>query len=160
MHLLTQLRILDVNSYFDDTSPPTIRVPSRIFQSATSVRLVGHIKYGQAKSNLHAINSATLTHLCLDMLQEVNLEEPQSPFYAGRIISLGAISGVLAPLTGHCTALQTLVFRRIGHPFNGPPWNKATEIASFIEWASFIRSVEGTVRYLTIELFGSWEVRT
>lgn len=77
----------------------------------------------------------------------------------GRIVALGVISGLLTTLTGRCTALQTLTLRRIGHVEDGIGWHTAAEEASYTEWASFIRSVNGTVEKFMFEQAGEEVLR-
>lgn len=59
--------------------------------------------------------------------------------------------GFLTTLTDHCTGLRTLVLSRIGHARENMIWDTAAEEASYVEWASFIRSVQGTVEKLAFE---------
>lgn len=160
---LTNIRSVDVASITIVTyymKVPPIHFPSDLFKSATAVRLVGHIQYGLAKSILGSINPAMLKSLCLDMVQEPKKprlgSRPGDRGEDGRIIALGATSGLLMPLIGRCTALQTLALRRIGQIKDGYGWHAAAEEASYVEWASFIGSVRGTLEKFTIEQAAGW----
>ncbi|MCJ1463933.1 hypothetical protein MMC07_002542 [Pseudocyphellaria aurata] len=136
------------------------QIPGSLFQSATSVTLVGEIQYELAKSILCGINPATLMHLSLDVVQdrslkyfgsEVSEQLPGDIGEDGRIIAYGALSGLLTPLTGHCTALGTLILRRVEQIEKCPRWHAAAEAASYMESAAFIDSVRSTVQSLTWE---------
>lgn len=143
---------------------PMKQLPHGLFRTATSVSLDGEMEYGLAKSILTAINPATLTHLCLDMIQDCRARPAEGEFVPGdrgedgQLIALGATSGLLTTLTGRCTALRTLILRRIGQDkdSHGQGWHSAAEEASYIEWASFIRSVHGTVAKFQFEQAGGW----
>lgn len=100
---------------------PTDEFPIDLYQSATSVRLVGRVSNNLATSVLNAINPATLQHLCLDMIVTI---------------------GLLKPLTGRFTALRTLILRIEGD---------SADKACYTEWKSFIHSVHGTVEKFTFE---------
>lgn len=69
----------------------------------------------------------------------------------GRILASGEMSGLLTPLTGRCTALQILNLRRMAEGSNDCDWHIAADEASYLEWASFICSVQGTVKKFTFE---------
>lgn len=59
-------------------------------------------------------------------------------------------------LTGRCTALQTLIVRRGGRECRDlDPWYAAAEEASYVEWGSFICSVQGTVKEFMYEQAGA-----
>lgn len=163
MHWLTHVRNINVgtrNVFAYRMIVPEKQFSPNLFQSATSVRLMGHMQYDLAKTILSAINPAMLKHLCLDMVQDHKIVKFQREYVPGdkgedgRVIALGAISGLLAPLTGHCTALQTLILRREGQSREGDGWHADAEEASYLEWGSFIRSVRGTVQQLTFEQAG------
>lgn len=160
MHSLTHVQGVDIASKtdFDYRLPvPKNQLPNDFFQSATSVRLAGSMQYGLVKPILNAINPATLKHLCLDRVQDVFKIGPVVPGDRGddgRIIALGVTSGLLTTLTGRCTALRTLILRRAGQGHSIHRWHAAAEEASYIEWASFIPSVQGTVEKFKFEQSG------
>lgn len=164
MQSLTQVRRVDVAAITIvnySMKVPTMELTTGLFQSATSIRLVGCIQYGLAKAILQAINPATLKNLCLDMVQDPKLKprlgpRPGDTGEDGRLMATGATSGLLTDLTGHCTALQTLTLRRIGQIKAGPGWHAGAEEASYVEWASFIGSVRGTLQKLTFEQAAGW----
>ena len=97
---------------------PIRQLPNTWFQSATSVRLVGRMQSGLAKSILNAVNPALLMHLCLDMVQDRNTRQRQGGIKPGdmgedgRLIARGLMSGLLTALTDRCTVLRTLDLRR------------------------------------------------
>lgn len=166
MRSLTHVQSVDVIS---GPKRMTMQFPScGLFHSATSVRLAGHLPSGLAKSILRAINPATLKHLCLDMVvQDLGDAWPHIEYLPGkrgvngRITAFGATPGLLTPLTGRCTALRTLVLRRTGQSCPGYDWNVAAEEASYTEWASFIRSVQGTLERFMFEQAGrAWLLGT
>lgn len=139
---------------------PAEKFPTKLFQSATSVKLVGCMPYLLAKSILSAINPATLEHLCLEFVQDlVTLVRwpkggrilPGAVGEDGRVIAAGATSGLLTMLTGRCTALRTLILRRPGKFGDYAEWHTAAEEASYLEWASFIQSVQGTLEKFVFE---------
>lgn len=139
---------------------PADPLPKVLFQSATSVRLMGRMQFGLAKSILTAINPAVLKCLCLDMVQVYHVGRPQGELVPremgedGRTIALGATSGLLNSLTGHCTRLQTLKLRKLAEYNTTYHRHAAMEEASYIEWATFIRSVQNTVEIFTFEHVG------
>lgn len=143
MHSLTHVQGVDIASRTDFNyrlPVPKNKLPNGLFQSATSVRLAGSMQYGLARSILNAINPATLKHLCLDRVQDVFDIGPVVPGDRGddgRTIALGVTSGLLTTLTGRCTALRTLILRRVGQGHSIHRWHAAAEEASYIEWASF-----------------------
>lgn len=160
MQLLTHVQIVDVgsrNRFATCTMVPTNELPNSLFQSATSIRLLGHMQYGLAKSILNSVNPAVLKHLHLDFVRDKNVGQSQGQYLPGntyedgRLLAVGATSGLLTTLTGRCTALRTLGLRRVGQVQNGPGWSVAAEEVSYIEWASFIRSVQGTLENFTFE---------
>lgn len=164
MQSLTQVQRVDVAAItIVDYSMkvPNMDFTTGLFQSATSIRLVGCVQYGLAKSILQAINPATLKNLCLDMVQDPKLKprfgsRPGDTGEDGRLIAMGATSGLLTELTSRCTALQTLVLRRIGQIKVGDGWHAAAEEESYVEWASFIGSVRGTLQEFTFEQAAGW----
>ncbi|MCJ1426052.1 hypothetical protein MMC29_003954 [Sticta canariensis] len=160
MTLLTHVRSVDIGSrrYYAYIMMESKRqFPTDLFRSATSVTLAGRMPYNLAKSILDAINPAMLKYLCLDKVQECgiarvhNTYRPGDKGKDGRIIAYGAISSLLTTLTGQCTALRTLILRRIGQEEEGFDWHAAAEEASYNEWASFIRSVQGMVEKFTFK---------
>lgn len=160
MQSLTHVQKVDIGNRDSSVywlSVPKAEAPGDLFQSATSVTLTGQMQYHLAKTILNAINPACLKHLCLDMVVDRKIGLFQQGYIPGhrgedgRLIAHGATSGLLTTLTGHCTALQTLILRRIGQNQAGPEWHAASEDASYTEWASFINSVKGTVEKLTFE---------
>lgn len=160
MQSLTHVQSVDVgsrNRFAACTMVLANELPNSLFQSATSVRLLGPMQYGLAKSILNAINPAALQHLCLDFVRDKDIGHSQGQYVPGntyedgRLLSVGATSGLLTTLTGRCTTLRTLELRRVGQVQNGPGWPVAAEEASYIEWASFIRSVQGTLEKFTFE---------
>lgn len=171
LQLLTHVQSVHMASddnYDPGLIVPTEQFPTALFQSATSVSLVGYMPYGLAKAMLNAINPATLKHLCLDFVQDVKITKRTVRRYQnipgdmdgdGRILALGATTGLLTPLTGRCTALRTLVLRRLGQSEDHQHswWHMASEEASYSEWAAFIRSVRGTVESFTFEQAGETE---
>lgn len=160
MQSLTQVRRAEVgyrDGFGSYLTEPAKQIPRYLFQSATSVRLIGYVQYGLAQSILRAINPATLKNLSLDMVQEIEIGMSQHGYAPGdrgedgRIITYGATSGLLTTLTGRCTALQTLELRRLGQGQDVEWWHPAAEEASYVEWASFVRSVKGTVESVKYE---------
>lgn len=173
MQSLKHVQRVEVGSRGGIANPmmvPTKQFPTSLFHSATSVRLVGHMQYGLAKAILHAINPATLEHLCLDMVEDYKLGR----FHPGYVS--GEISGLLTTLTGRCRVLRTLMLRREGRLSDERRWHAsledptnlikdpnmeenawfekvptAEEKASYFEWPSFIRSVQGTLEEFTFE---------
>lgn len=152
MQSLSHVRSVEVISKPVIANGIMVPFPNNLFQSAKSVRLVGSNLYDLAKSILNTINPEMLKHLCLDMVDDDTVQQPQGG--DGRIIALRAESGLLKNLTGRCTALQTLTWRTAAHGYNRDGWYTAREIASYIAWASFIHSVQGTVENFTFELVG------
>lgn len=162
---LTHVQSVEVGSKHNDEyqlSHPPRPITCNLFQSATSVTLVGHLDYNLAKSILNSINPATLKHLCLNTVQELNIERFLPGLSIGdisedgRLIAYGATSGLLVTLTGRCTAIQTLILRRRGQIEAGYQWHDAAEDASYTEWASFLGSVQSTVEEFTFEQAGRW----
>lgn len=165
MQPLTHLKSVDVafQTVFSREKPVPKRLfPTALFQIATSVRLVGYMHYGLSKSILDAIDPALLKHLCLDTVHDRKSGPSQDGFRPGdrgedgRIIAFGATAGLLTKLTGKCTALRTLVLRRLGQAIEGESWHAGAEEASYTEWASFVRSVRGTVEKFTFEQSEEW----
>ncbi|MCJ1463148.1 hypothetical protein MMC07_001753 [Pseudocyphellaria aurata] len=166
MQSLSRVKSVDLAANHFSQDPMTVLskdLPTALFRTATSVRLVGYMQYDLAKSILSAINPAMLLHLCLDIVQDRKPGQAQSGSMPGdigedgRIIALGATAGLLTILSGRCTALRTLVLRRIGQNTEGDGWetgNTAAEEASYIEWAIFVSSVKGTVEKFTYEQSG------
>lgn len=162
MQTLTHVQRVEIGSrngfaYYQTEAAMPIPSALFFFSSATTVRLAGHMQYSLSKSILEAINPATLQYLCLDMVQDYRVAwfhyeyEPGDTAEDDRIIAQGATSGLLTRLTGHCTALQTLILRRIGQAEDLYDWHDAAEEASYLEWARFIHSVKGTVQKFTFE---------
>lgn len=160
MTSITHVQSVIVGIRGDDASllsAPSAQFPSRLFQSATSVTLAGQMQYGLAKAILDSVHPEMLRHLCLDKVQDSKTRGGRYEYPAGataengRVIAHGAMSGLLTPLTGRCTALQTLTLRRIGQTRNGFHWHTAAEELSYNEWARFIRSVQGTLVKLVFE---------
>ncbi|MCJ1467742.1 hypothetical protein MMC07_006367 [Pseudocyphellaria aurata] len=160
MHSLTHVQSVNMCSTVslsDCEKVPTMQFPINLFCSATSVTLVGSMQYHLAKAILIAINPGTLRHLCLDVVRDCRRGHTESGYVPGdrdedgRMIAFGATSGLLTLLTGRCTALRTLELRRMGQSRDIPAWHRAAEDASYMEWASFIRSVQGTVEKFTFE---------
>lgn len=157
MQSLTRVRSVyvgTINAVTNYLMGPPRQIPSPLFQSATSVKLVGRIGYSLAKSILLAINPAMLIFLCLELVENCKsgwsqLEHmPGDRSEDGKMKARDATSGLLTTLTGRCTALRTLMLRRIGQFQYTHEWHEAAEEASYTEWASFIHSVQGTVERL------------
>lgn len=162
---LTHVRSVDLTYIFSRKTAPTKPIPNELFQSATSVRIVGQSQYGLIKSILNSINPATLKHLCLILVQDFTIRHSPDLSTLGHGVedeqksALYAKSGLLTNLTGRCTALRTLILRRVGqsravHSRNSRSWRAVAEETSYIEWASFIHSVQGTVEWFTFEQTG------
>lgn len=162
MLLLTHVQSVNVGAilrfrYLASALP--MNIPNHLFQSATSVTLAGKMPYNLAKTILGAINPAMLKHLCLDMVQDFKSDQqgysPGTRGEDGRIVAHGAMTGLLPILTGRCTSLRTLILRRLGQTddLGDGDWHAAAaaEETSYVEWASFIRSVRGTVEKFTFE---------
>lgn len=133
---------------------PTKQLLHDLFLSATSVTLMGDMHYLLAKSILNSIDPTTLKYLCLDMVREPRPQGTSAPEGAddGRIKAFGATSGLLTTMTGRCAALRTLRLRRLGQNHECSwLWRTYAEEESYREWASFIRSVQGTVEKFTFE---------
>lgn len=145
------------NRFSNCITPLKSEIPRHLFQSATSVTLVGQMQYSLAKSILHGITPATLKYLRLDMVQDRTIElveqelRPGRKGQDGRIIAHGVISGLLTPMTGHCTALKALDLRRMGQLERGREWHDVAEDASYAEAAAFMGSVRGTLEILAFE---------
>ncbi|MCJ1470439.1 hypothetical protein MMC07_009084 [Pseudocyphellaria aurata] len=163
MQSLTQVRRAEVgyrDGFGSYLTEPAEQTPCCLFQSATSVRLIGHLQYNLVKSILRSINPATLKNLSLDMVQEIEIGMCQHGYAPGdkgedgRVITYGTASGLLTTLIGRCTTLQTLELRRLGQGRQGQDvnlWHPAAEEASYVEWASFMHSVKGTVESVKFE---------
>lgn len=168
MQSLRRLQTLDIATalfYANRSKVPTKQFPNGFFRFLTSVRLVGHMQYGLAKSILNAIDPAALKDLCLDMVLDPEVRHPRGEIIPGdrgedgRTIALGAMSGLLTTLTGRCTALRSLVLRREGQVHKDFCWHTAAENESYVEWASFIHSVRGTVATIMFEQIGEWQIK-
>lgn len=156
MQSITQARSVDIGTSTDLAfliGMPSTLNPSQLFHSASSVTLVGQINYSLAKTILNSVNPAVLTHLRLGMVQDRKIGgyTPGEEVEDGRLISHRAMTGLLTPLIGRCTALQTLKLQKIGMLRHGYGWHAASEEAIYAEWAAFIASVQGTVKQLTFE---------
>lgn len=152
---LTRVQCVDLTYFVSPKTVPTMPIPNDLFQSATSVRLVGQVQYGLVKSILNSLNPATLKHLCLIMVHDSlprSLGKATPGDGGEEQKALYASSGLLTNLTGRCTALRNLILRRVG-PRNHDQ-RSAAEEASYVEWASFIHSVQGTVEKFTFEQTG------
>lgn len=105
----------------------------------------------------HAINPATLKHFCLDMVDERNKILRSNENKHVEHGALDATLGLLEPLTGRCLALRTSILRRVGDTRDNSDRDSffdrfaAAEEASYVEWASFIRSIRGTVEKFAFE---------
>lgn len=164
---LTHIRSVHIASrdgFENSMVVPVKQFPNDLLRFTTSVRLIGRMQYGLAKSILNAVNPAALEHLCLDMVQDHMMSRPQGGNIPGnsgedgRIIADGLMSGLLTTLTGRCTALRILILRRFGthgdisrrlrYPY---AWHTAADEAAYVEWASFVRSIQGTVENFIFE---------
>ncbi|MCJ1469432.1 hypothetical protein MMC07_008065 [Pseudocyphellaria aurata] len=169
--LLTHVQRVEIGSRKFDESfllmDPSWQPPCHLFQSATSVTLVGHVEYKLAVSILRAIDPGKLQHLCLDGVREPNIEQNQYEIVPGgckpgdiaeegRMIAYGATAGLLTTLTGRCTSIRTLMLRRRGQIQDGPGWDAGAEEASYVEWASFLASVQSTMEKFTFEQAARW----
>ncbi|MCJ1426389.1 hypothetical protein MMC29_004292 [Sticta canariensis] len=161
MQLLTHVQRMDLDfEYFANF--PDEQFSAHLFQSVTSVRIVGQIQFSLAKSILNGINPATLNHLCLDLIPDLRIGGPQPRFIPResgentRTMAFAVVQGLLTSLTGRFTALRTLILRRIATLDDTVSWNAAAEEASYDEWASFIRSVQGTVEIFMFEQVVDW----
>lgn len=159
MQSLTHVQRVDLGfrDFPDFVTVPAWQFSISLFKSATSVRLVGEIEYSLATSILLAINPATLEHLCLDLVPDIGIGRPRGRLApgdrveAGRTIIRSIKSGLLTPLIGTCTALRTLILRKVGPiPFEFDCFT-ADEDALYTEWASFIRSVQPTLEKFLFE---------
>ena len=161
MRSLTHVQHVDLEFYFV-TDFPTKAFSTRLFQSVTSMRLVGQIQFSLAKSILNGTNPATLKHLCLDLVPDLRIGGPPPrsiPRDRGenaQVIAAAVAQGLLTPLTGRFTALQTLIMRRIAGYGVTVSWHAAAEEASYDEWASFIHSVRGTLKMFVFEQVVDW----
>ncbi|MCJ1429789.1 hypothetical protein MMC29_007704 [Sticta canariensis] len=160
---LTHVQSVDLNSkpaMSDDgtiTATQIDNMPRQLFRSVTSIKLAGMMPYGPARSILSTINPATLKYLFLDRVDGYSTEKDENGrekrredrTYIYKLVS----PGLLTTLTGRCTALQTLILRRVGHFRQIQSFDKAVEEASYTECASFIRSVQAIVKEFTFDHF-------
>lgn len=136
---------------------PAKHIPAGLFQSVKSVRLVGEIQFSLAKSILNGVSPATLNDLYLDLIPDLRIGSSQPRFVPqdqgekARIIELAVVQGLLTPLTGRFTALRTLRLRTTATYRDHDSWHDAAWEASYVEWASFIGSVKGTVEKFMCE---------
>ncbi|MCJ1470551.1 hypothetical protein MMC07_009197 [Pseudocyphellaria aurata] len=88
---------------------PSTQIPTRLFQSATKVTLVGQINFHLAKTILNSVNPEVLTYLHLKMIVDRKIRE----FTPGQEVEdeRRAMIGLLPILSGRCTALRILTLR-------------------------------------------------
>ncbi|MCJ1336466.1 hypothetical protein MMC09_001742 [Bachmanniomyces sp. S44760] len=170
---MTNVRTLDLASLHVHWIPYAQDCPSKLFSSATSIRLLGWMSYSLATSILHSVTAERLRHLALDDLQDWGQEydgKPISWFYGHDIRGLqeysddsttrgevfpGPMRRLLQPLEGKCHQLTSLFLRKAGqeHAFV-QDFNEKADEEVYIEWASFVRTVKPTLKSLVFEQAG------
>lgn len=168
---LTHVQSVDLSSKLifshggGKTTTQIENIPRQLFRSVTSIKLAGMMPCGPATSILITINPATLKHLCLDRVDGYSTEKDENGREERRNYGTFCFEvqspGLLRALIGQCTALQTLILRRVGrvHEMESlqntcahhVQFSETLEAASYTEWASFIRSVQATVKEFTFD---------
>ena len=117
---------------------------------------------GPVRSILSRIKAATLKHLCLDRVVGYTTQKDENGREKRRGDGTHSVEviprGLLRTLTGRCTALETLILRRMGQVHrvtdfrnSRAEFDETAEEASYTEWASFIGSVRATVKEFTFD---------
>lgn len=83
---------------YNSIAVPVNRFSDFVLQSATSVRLIGLMQFGLAKSILNAVNPATLEHFCLEMVQERSRMVSGAGFEDGKLRTLCGMDDLDRPL--------------------------------------------------------------
>ncbi|MCJ1469133.1 hypothetical protein MMC07_007766 [Pseudocyphellaria aurata] len=163
LQLLTRVKDVEVANYIS-AEPTAISqlAPAQLFRTATAVTLMGHMPHDLSMLILHTINPELLTYLCLDMEKQKNYDRPPNSSYLTNSTNqhplfLGSTPGLVTPLIGRCIALKTLVIRVARRYMDKPSSSRgAAEEASWMEWAMFIQSVQGTVEKLVFDRAKVW----
>ncbi|MCJ1255179.1 hypothetical protein MMC24_002995 [Lignoscripta atroalba] len=142
--------------------------PTTLFSSATSVRIAAEMKYCLATSVLHSIDPSKLVHLCLSNVQDPGQLENGDRYESdvlhseqtetrlpdgdrGRVLP-GAMRGLLPKLSGHCTALRSLILQKSAQAVHHSMyWNDGADTAVYEEWAAFVASVTVTLQTFQFE---------
>ena len=174
---LTSVQTLDLAWLSRHLAMPLIHnIPSTLFPTAISVRLVGIMPYTLAASILLA-NPRALRHLDLDNLQQSGKLPSTRKIAPGKVRrphrqtrqpwnsldrfrdereyfnAPGPMQNLLGTLAGKCTSLRSLHLRKTGarDHFDLTPACSIKENDIYAEWAMFLTSVKPTLESLTFE---------
>jgi hypothetical protein len=165
---LTNVKRLDLASLHESWDEVYLREPpTRLFASATNIRLSGVMYPHVVNSILSSIDVSKLGHLALDNLQDPGRTGHQFPYKmrgltrAERDLNLltesdeitfpGSMRGVMPALHGRCTALRSLYFRKPGQIKPNRDESRAADELCYEEFAAFLVSVKPTLQSLTFE---------
>ena len=164
--------LADLSKTWSSEFPRPSPLEGRYFPKASSIRLVGVMEPVITASILSTIDPSKLVSLELDNVQccgktadgvtmpstpnmppsrhSVAAILPRYKEWMSRdsgIVWPGLMRGLLSPLKGRCTGLKSLTLRKVGDRYSGETdvvrWMNECHLLH--EWASFIRSVSGTL---------------
>ena len=164
-NMMTNLRHIDIAGvqdahflYFHKDS-----MPSTLFASVTSASLGGIMARPLPQLILKSLSLSNLQHLTINNLQEsgeFGWDTDPGTYDTDRTTPPVKIRqppratlGLLAKLTGKCTALKTLTLRKVAkgveHPFDNTLFKSEDQV--YPELAAFIKSLGPTLEKLTFE---------
>ena len=164
--------LADLSESWSSVFPRPSLSEGRYFPNASSVRLVGVMEPIITASILSTIDLSKLVRLELDNVQccgktatgNTMPPPPNTPPSRQSVAAIlprytelmssdwgfvwpGLMRGLLSPLKGRCTGLKSLTLRKVGdrYPRESEVVRWMNECHLLFEWASFIRSVSGTL---------------
>ena len=164
--------LADLSESWSSVFPRPSLSEGRYFPNASSVRLVGVMEPVITASILSTIDPSKLVSLELDNVQccgktatgTTMPSPPHTPPSRQSVTAIlprytelmssdsgfvwpGLMRGLLSPLKGRCTGLKSLTLRKVGdrYPRESEVVRWMNECHLLHEWASFIRSVSGTL---------------
>ncbi|RFU27624.1 hypothetical protein B7463_g8701, partial [Scytalidium lignicola] len=164
--LLRRLRSLDLISFA--WGHERYPLPSFQFSNLEQIRIGGPMSSAFLEACIGSVDPAKLVTLDFDNLHnfgqmkereeidsEINLsklDEYDDPKGKPMVRHPGPMRGYLQRLEGRCISLRRLALRSAGQDYDGDFfWSDAIDEQRYKEYASFIRSVRGTLQHLVFE---------
>ncbi|KAH8810888.1 hypothetical protein F5884DRAFT_262116 [Xylogone sp. PMI_703] len=163
---MQRLKSLDLISFADRHE--RYPLPSFEFSKLEHIHIGGQMSFAFFRACIGSVDPARLINLDFDNLQDIGqmkdrepideeiklseLAEYNDPQGTPMVRHTGPMRNFLWDFVGRCTALQRLALRSSGQDYDADfLWSDTIDAQRYKEYASFIRSVRGTLQHLVFE---------